>query len=222
MTSLDYIPTTDAGLLAWATNYSTLITATPTTYGLVAGDATATAAALTAYSAALTAATNPATRTAVTVATKDTTRATLVALVRSQVGKIQATPTVTPTQKTNLGITVRKTTRTPIGPPTTRPLLTVVRTNGPVLDIRLNDELTPDVRAYPFGVTLAQVFLFVGATTPTNLDEYTLLANVGRAVNQLDVTSVPQAARMCLISRWINRRGEPGPQSDVVIQIRSV
>lgn len=222
MTTPDYIPATDAALLSFATNYSTLITATPTTYGLVAGDATATAGALTAYSAALALATNPATRTSVSVTTKDVSRATLVALIRSQVAKIQGTLTVTNGQKTALGITVRKTTRTPIPAPTTRPLLTVVRSNGPVLDIRLNDELTPDARAYPFGVIQCQVFMFVGVTPGVNLDDYTLLATVGRSINSLDVTSVAQGAQMTFISRWVNRRGGTGPQSDRVTQIRTV
>lgn len=219
--SRDYIPAGDADLLAWATNYSALITISPTTYGLVAGDATATAAALTTYSTALTAATNPATRTSVTVATKDTARANLVALCRSQVDKIQATTTVTPTQKTNLGITVRITTRTPVPPPASRPILSVVRSNGPVLDMRINDELTPDSLALPTGVVLCQVFMRQGATGGSDLANYDLLATTGRCVNQFDVSSVPSGTTMHFLARWLNRRGQPGPLSEVATQIRT-
>jgi hypothetical protein len=220
-TNADYIPQGDAALQLWAANYSSLITASPTTYGLIAGDATATAAALATYATQLTAATNPATRTSVTVAAKDSARATLVALIRSQVNKIQAVPTVTPTQKTSLGITVRSTTRTPVPAPTTRPLMTVVRSNGPVLDVRINDELTPDTRALPFGVLLCEVYIKLGVSPGTDISTYRLLAQTGRSVNQFDVTDVAAGAVMNFITRWVNRRGQPGPQSDVVAQIRT-
>ena len=45
-----YIPARNANLIAWAANFSTLITASPGTYGLLAGDATAIAAQNTARS----------------------------------------------------------------------------------------------------------------------------------------------------------------------------
>lgn len=219
--SRDYIPAPDADLLAWATNFSVLITASPATYGLIAGDATATATALSAFSTALSAATNPATRTSVTIATKDTARVNLVALVRTQVAKIQSTLTVTPTQKTNLGITVRITTRTPINPPTTRPLMSNVQSNGSILAMRLNDELTPDARAFPVGVILCEVYMRTGTTGGDDLTNYDLLASTGRSVNLLDVSAVTPGTTMHFITRWISRRGEPGPQSLVVSQIRT-
>ena len=61
--SKDFLPAKDAELLSWKTDFSAAITATPTDYGLVAGQATAFAALLSAYSAALAIATNPMTRT---------------------------------------------------------------------------------------------------------------------------------------------------------------
>lgn len=222
MASADYIPAGDADFQAWAQNFSTKITATPTAYGLIAGQATTFAGLLVTYIAALASATNPGTRTSVTVAAKDTARANLQANARLLVNIVQGTSTVTPTQKTDLGITVRKTTRTPIPPPATRPLQTVVRSNGPVLDFRINDELTPDSRAFPFGAPLCQVFLKLGASPGTDVTTYELLATVGRSVVALDVTDVAEGAIMNFISRFINRRGEPGPQSDMVTQIRTV
>lgn len=222
MASADYIPAGDADFEAWAQNFSTKITATPTAYGLIAGQATTFAGLLVTYIAALASATNPGTRTSVTVAAKDTARANLQANARLLVNIVQGTSTVTPTQKTDLGITVRKTTRTPIPPPATRPLQTVVRSNGPVLDFRINDELTPDSRAFPFGAPLCQVFLKLGASPGTDITTYELLATVGRSVVALDVTDVAEGAIMNFISRFINRRGEPGPQSDMVTQIRTV
>src|SRR2546423_1097889 len=99
MASSSYLPSREEDLLTWAQNFSSLITATPTAYGLVAADATALAALVSAYASALTAATNPSTKTKATVATKDTARVTMVADIRNLVRRIQGTPTVTPTQK---------------------------------------------------------------------------------------------------------------------------
>lgn len=220
-TSNDFIPAKDADLLSWGDNYVTLITAAPTSYGLVAGDATAATTAYNAFAAALATATTPGTRTTPAVAAKDTARATFVALVRLQVQQIQATPTVTDEQKADLAITIRVETRTPIPAPTTRPIQTVVRSNGPVLDFRLNDEETPDTRAFPNGVTLCQIFMSTAETPPASTASMTLLATVGRAVNVLNVGGVAVADTMYFRSRWINRRGQPGPDSELISQIRT-
>ena len=47
-----YIPVKDADLANWLDNFSALITASPATYGLVAGDAVAIAAQVAAWDAA--------------------------------------------------------------------------------------------------------------------------------------------------------------------------
>src|ERR1043166_2371809 len=119
----DYIPHKDADLLSFASNMSTKITATPVAFGLLAADATNLATLLTAFSTALTLATTPGTRTAVSVASKDTARVALVADIRSLAKRVQATPTVTPAQKTDLGLPVHDPVPTPVPVPDTKPAL---------------------------------------------------------------------------------------------------
>src|SRR5437016_1820127 len=102
----DFLPSSDADLLAFAQNFSTKVTATPVPYGLVAGDATALAALVTSFTTALNTANTPATRTAVTVASKDTARAVLVTELRQLARRVQATPTVTAAQRIELGLPV--------------------------------------------------------------------------------------------------------------------
>jgi hypothetical protein len=58
----DFVPQSDAGLLAFATPFSTKISATPTAYGLSAANATAYAAAKNDFAAKLAAVQDPATR----------------------------------------------------------------------------------------------------------------------------------------------------------------
>ena len=106
MASTSFLPNTDAALLAWSLNFSTLITATPTAYGLVAGQATAYAALHTAYGTAL-AACDPAIRTRGAVQTKNTARTNLKNSARSLAKIVEGTPTVTNAQKVTLGLNVR-------------------------------------------------------------------------------------------------------------------
>src|SRR3954463_5534654 len=90
-----YFPPTDAALSAWADNFSTLITAAPATYGLVAGDATAIAAVVTPFVAAVAAVADPGTRTAALVADKNAKRAAMAAVVRPYAQQIRHDTTVT-------------------------------------------------------------------------------------------------------------------------------
>src|SRR3954471_21610221 len=105
----DFIPRSDQDLEAWATNFSSLITAGPTAYGLTAAIATTLAGKVAVYSAALAAATNPATRGGATVLAKRTARGDLVAYCRQLARAIQGNLTVTDAQRYALGLTVRDT-----------------------------------------------------------------------------------------------------------------
>jgi hypothetical protein len=56
-----YIPSRDADLDTWALNFKTLISATPTNYGLQASDGTAVTNAFNSWHTAYLAAVNPST-----------------------------------------------------------------------------------------------------------------------------------------------------------------
>ena len=105
-----YIPSTDADFQVWLDNFSELITADPTAYGLSSADATALATLTTTYDNALAAAMNGSTRGPSTVNAKDVARTNAQARARQLATIIQANPAVSEEQKSDLGITVRKTT----------------------------------------------------------------------------------------------------------------
>ena len=71
-----YIPSRDSMLANWLTNFSTLLTASPATYGQSSATASAVATAVAAWSAAYALVTSPSTKTAMTVAAKNTERST--------------------------------------------------------------------------------------------------------------------------------------------------
>jgi hypothetical protein len=174
---------------------------------------------VTAYDTSLTTATNPATRTATAVAAKNTARAQLVADIRLLVRRIQATPSVTPAQKTSLGITVPDHVRTPVPPPTTRPVLSVANISSRTLSIRLADETTPTRRAKPPGVDGAEVYSFAAAAgTPPPADltawQYKGLAKRADFNVPFDAGDVGKIG--CVRAQWVSTRGANGPVSDEI------
>src|SRR3954464_8842092 len=99
----NWFTTTDAGLLTFAEDMSAKITATPTAFGLVAGDATTLAGFVTSYSTNYNLAKDPATRSKITIEQKDQAKALLIADIRVLGRRIQANPSVTNAQKLSLG-----------------------------------------------------------------------------------------------------------------------
>ena len=102
-----FIPSREADLVTWSTNFNTLIVATPTAFGLVAGQATTYTGLHTAFVDAYQAAKDPGTRTPASIVTKNDARRALVANARLLARIIQATPSVTDTQRAELGLSVR-------------------------------------------------------------------------------------------------------------------
>ena len=76
MPNNSFFPSADAAALAWAQHFSSMITASATTYGLTAAQATAYATLVTNYQTAL-AASEPTVRSKTTTAAKNQAKATL-------------------------------------------------------------------------------------------------------------------------------------------------
>lgn len=210
-----FLPDKDAALLAWGTNFSTLITATPTTYGLVAGQATSFAALLTSYSTALTAC-NPGVRNKAAVLTKNTARAALKTSARLLARIVEGQATVTNAQKATLGLNVRA-TPTPIPPPAFAPQIDIVSVVGRTVKIRMHNTETSPKRGKPAGVKGAAVFSFVGATPPAELSGYKFEGNT--TVTVVDIVfpdSVAAGATVWIIAMWFNERAQNGPAATPV------
>jgi hypothetical protein len=206
-----FLPDQDQDLEAWANNFDTRITATPTAFGLVAGDATAFHSLAADFTAKLAAAVNPATRTKVTVAQKDISRAALKAKARSLAKIVNAYPPITNAQRADLGLTIRDTTPTPVPPPATKPLLAV----DPDGTLRLVDETMPDRRGKPSGVRGAVVFTKIDGPAPTDPDDakFSILATRFRAA--LPIPGGSNGKTLWVLAQWFNERGELGPVSAV-------
>lgn len=217
----DFLPSRDGDLALWAANFNSLVTATPTAFGLTSGQATTLATANTAFQTALSTATNPATRTKVTVAAKNTAKANLVALVRQYAQIVQGYPPVTDAQLESLGLTVRSTGRTPVPPPTTFPLVSFISTMSTVATLAIADELTPNARKRPFGTIGAEIWVKLGTAPPVALSECTFLGLATRFPARFTLEPAAVGKTAYVWARWVNRKSQPGPLSSIASAVIS-
>lgn len=214
------IPLRDAEYDAFLYNWSTTLTANPTTFGMVAADATAITAAYTAWHAAYVAASNVLTRTRATILQKNIEKAASLVLLREQYQIIKANPSVTDADKTDIGVRVNDPTPTVIPAPTTYPVLSVVQSAPLEHSIMAVDNTTPTSRAKPAGVVGMLVVRSIGvaaAVDPTQCDFMGFYTRVPFAAEAYDAGDAGKIATF--FSRWTNAKGEEGPWSAPVSKI---
>lgn len=214
------IPQRDGDLDAYANNWRTLLTAAPVTYGMTAPDAVAITNAYNTFHAAYLLVTNPATRTHAQVVAKDIAKASMLVLLRDQYGIIKANPAVLDANKTTLGIRVNDPVPTPIPPPSTAPILTVVNDASLRQQVLVADEATPTVRRKPAGVVGLLLYRSVGtvpATDPAQIAFNGLFTRTPATPDDFDAADAGKIASY--VGRWTNAKGEEGPWSAIVTRV---
>jgi hypothetical protein len=208
--SFGFLPRTDDALLAWSANFSALITATPTAYGLTAALASSYAAVHTTFATAL-GACDPGQRSKTTVAAKNEARTNLKIQARLLANLVEGTSTVTDAQKVELGLNVRK-PPTPTPVPTTPPVLEVISVSAWTVKIKLREQGGTGRRGKPVGVAGASFFSYVGGEPPTDLAQWKFEGNTGRTSFDVAFTStLPAGTRVWLTAFWFNGRKISGP-----------
>lgn len=210
------VPTKDSLLATYAPTFSGIITLSPTTYNVTAGQATALATATTSFTVAFGASSADGTRSKSLTTAKNSAKIALLALLRPMYGAIQASTTVTNTQKVNLGITVRR-LPTPQPAPSTAPVVTVVSVSGRTVKLRLRDAANPHRVGRPVGVASATILSYVGTTPPASIGLWKFEGNVSKTV--IDIVfpdTVPAGALVWFTVFWSNRKDEAGPTSDPI------
>ncbi|HMG75176.1 MAG TPA: hypothetical protein VK582_16875 [Pyrinomonadaceae bacterium] len=211
----DWFPSADADVSPWLDNFLDGLDANMTTLHLTAADMTPVQLAYDNWRVAYGALTNAQAAAQAAREDKDVKLDDLDTVVRPLVNRIQANPAATDSIRQTLGITVRSTTRTASGVPTTRPVVTVDTSQSLRHTITFVDELTPSSRAKPDGVTGCEIWVKVG-TAPTGPSDLTYLALDTRSpyVAEYDDGDAGKIAYYRL--RWLSTRGESGPWSQVV------
>ena len=213
----DYIPTPEAELVTWSTNFNTKIVAAPTTYGLTPAQATAYTALHTAYVTAYNTANAPLTRSPVNIEAKNTAKFNLIdgppgsGAIRELAALVQAFPGITDAQLRELGLTVRDTQPTPIPPPEIAPEMDFVPTGTRTIRIRLHNE-TVLRRKKPEGVKGATVFYHVGETAPEQLSGWRFHESTTKTILNVDLpASVEPGRKVWFTAFWFNPRPQSGP-----------
>lgn len=212
-----YIPAKDALFAAWIDNFSTLITASPPTYGLVAGDATAIATVTAAWDVAYALVTSPTTKTAATVSQKDTAKITALGTIRPYSQNIALNAGVASMDKIALGLNPRTSTPLPITAPTTYPVLSVVQALSLQHIIRYRDSIaSPSVKSKPYGVTGCLLFGTASATAITDPTLLMFLQQATKSPLMQGWASGSAGQKAYYAARWVTRKGLLGPWSPIV------
>jgi hypothetical protein len=211
----DWIPGTDADLDTFALNFSAILTANPTAYGLTAGDATALATLVNAYDAALGLATDPSTRTPATIAAKDAAKNAMKPQLRADGVLIRANPAVSDDAKIAIGVTVPDVKPTPIIAPTSFPLLSVLSATPFNHNLKVTDSDTPTTNAKPAGAIALEFRAQVSATAIADPGDIAYAGlETGHLVNK-QFESGDVGKKCYYAGRWITRTGLVGPWSDI-------
>jgi hypothetical protein len=212
----NFLPTREAELVTWSTNFNALIVATPLAYALTAPQAAAYTALHDAFVDAYNTANSDSTRTPSAIIAKDLAKDALIADARLLARIVQAAPAVSDEQKSDLGLTVRDSGPSPIPPPDEAPEIDVLSVSGNTVRIRLHQAASTR-RGKPDGVDGATVFSFVGAAAPTTEDAWKFEGNTTRTT--LDIAfpdTVAPGAKVWFTAFWFNERKESGPAATAV------
>lgn len=211
----DWVPAQDQALDAFATNFDTIITANPTDYGLVAGDATAFNTLRLAFTNGLAAATNPSTRTPATVAAKDTARNAMVALLREDARIAQAYPAITNELLSEAGLPIRDAIPSPIPAPVSSPILSMMQTASLQHTLRFRDSVLSNPRSKPPGAIAMQLYVKTTAGAPTQLSDCRFVGQFSRMPAVVDYDGADAGDLAQYIAVWVTARGLQGPLSAV-------
>jgi len=212
----DYIPTSDAYFDAWQKNFVDYIVANAAALNITPAQVTSLQSQQTDWGVKFPNSNARQAEANSAVQGKNDSRSLYQDLIRSFVNIMQSSPEVTDAQRQALGITVRSTTRTAVGPPTSKPVATVDTTQRLRHTINFVDELTPTSRAKPDGVQGCEIWTKVGDPAPAGPSEVHYLALDTRTpyVVTFDTPDAGKTAYYML--RWISTRGETGPWSATI------
>lgn len=205
-----YLPAADAAFDAWFANFSALITANPTDFGLVSGDATTIAASFTSWHAAYLLATNPSTRTSPAIAAKDAERFSAEAVIRPYATQISRNPAVLNADKTAVGVNLPNTSRTPVPPPTTQPTLSLVSAIHNLQTLAYRDSATPTTKAKPPGAIGMELWRTIATTPATDPSAAELVGIVTKSPANIGTSSGDAGKFATYFGRWTTRSGPGG------------
>jgi hypothetical protein len=212
----DFIPPSDADFDAWLTNFVGYVAANAAALGATPAQVTSLQTGKTDWDTKYPASTTAQAAAAAAVQAKSDSRSAIEDVVRPFVGMLQANSAVTDAQRQSMGITVRSGTRTPVGPPSSKPIASIDTSQRLRHTISFVDELTPTSRAKPDGVQGCEIWMKVGDPAPGGPNDVHYLALDTRTPYVVEFEAADAGKTAYYMLRWISTRGETGPWSQTV------
>lgn len=212
-----FFPDSDPEFSAWGEQFIDYVQANFTALGLTPGEVLGLNADWISFRAAYEAHVTARAAARAAYETKARARRKFTALLRPTVRRIQTFAGTTDAHRAGLGITVPDRERTPIGPPTTRPLVKVDFSERLRHRIAFVDERTPTRRARPRGMVGAEVWVKVaapGEPPPSDVGDLTFLFLSSRTPAVAEYSGNDGGKTAHYMLRWLNRRGKSGPWSE--------
>lgn len=204
-----YLPDRDADFDAWLVNFSTLLTAAPTNYGLIAADATAVSTVKNAWVAAYALSTNPATRTAATVADKDAARASAEATVRPYAIRIRNNSSVSDLLKVGIGVTIPSFPPSPIPVPTSQVDVTLLRAIPLEWTLAYKEPFAVG-KAKPFGAIGVEFWIGIGTVPAISPAQCVYRDTFTKSPSRVGFLPADQGKIGTIFARWVTRSGPGG------------
>lgn len=208
----DYIPSTDAGFLAWSQNFNNQATLAPTAVGLTAPQAVAYDAAFLDYDTWMITVGDPNLRTPAAIVAKDVSKAALLLLSRQYAAIIQAFPGTSDAERTLFGLTIRDTGRTPYPTPTAEPELAVQKLLPLQIKLRLK-QVGSLLSPYPLGAPLCEIWYKTGDVAPVDLSGCSYAGDASSRFFMHDVPGAMGGDKIHYIARYKTLTGLFGPLS---------
>ena len=214
----DFIPGPEAEFDGWLANLTAYVDA-KTTGGawthIPAEKVIALKSHNTAWHTAYVKTTGP--HTAVDTEAKNDARAAAEGFVRPFVQQYLKFDPVSNEDRTAMNLHNRDRTYSPIGKPATRALITGLKALGGFrVEIRFQDEATPDSRARPYGDNGCLLHFTAG---PEKVTDYALLKDtqlMTRSPFTLPLGPEAEGQFLSCAPRWQNERGDLGPWGEIV------
>ena len=145
---------------------------------------------------------------------KDAAKLALLRLARQIYTTVQADDSVSDADKILLGVHVRETGRTPVGPPTVRPGVDVVSSVGRTVTVSVHDSASDSKRSRPENTICAFVYSFVGDDYPTDPAGWTFCGSTSKPIYEIQFPdTTPAGSQVWVCATWVSRRQETGPVS---------
>lgn len=203
-----YLPAADAQFNDWIVNFSTLLTASPSTYSLAVPDAIIVAGVTAGWAAAYLLAIDPGTRTSVTVATKDAARASAEVIVRPYAVGISLNPGVSNGDKVDIGVTVRSNIPTPIPAPVTPPTISLISATPLVHQLMIRP-VGSSSKAKPAGCIATEVARSVGTVAATDPAQLSIIGQYGKTP-LIQSFAAQDQGKICTYAARFRTRSGPG------------